>query len=377
MTGRTAFVCAGGTGGHLFPAAALSGELRTRGWRVLLLTDDRAEKWSEDFPAEAVHRIPSATFGSKNPVALLRSLARIVAGTAKAAKWARRLKPAVVVGFGGYPTLPPVLGAHLVGVPTVIHEQNAVAGRANRVLSRFVTAIAGGFLADDRGAHAAKTITTGNPVRPPVIAAAATPFAAPGADEPFNLLVFGGSQGAQFFSTAIPAAVALLPEAVRARLNIVHQARNEDMEAARAGYARAGVEAELAAFFTDMPARIAAAHFVICRSGASTVSEIAAIGRPALFVPYPHALDHDQAANAAKLAETGGVEVARQDSLTPENIAARLTSAMDDPAGLTAKAKAARSAGRTDAAALLADLVEAIAAGTPVSAFKAGRALRG
>ena len=371
MIVKTIFLCAGGTGGHLFPAEALSAELTVRGWVTHLLTDTRAERFVSGFPNDRTHTIPSATIAGSNPIALLKSVFALARGTLTARALAKRLKPSIVVGFGGYPSLPPVFGGHLAGVPSLIHEQNAVPGRANRLLARFVTGIAGGFLDDKVGAFAAKTITTGNPVRPPVIEAAKSPFIAPKADEPFQLLVFGGSQGAQFFSTALPAAIALLPAELRKRLIVTQQVRSDDLDLAKAAYFALGMTPELGTFFSDMPARIAKAHFVISRSGASTVSEIAAIGRPALLVPYPHALDHDQAANAAKLATTGGVEVARQDSLTPENIAARLVSAMSEPAGLTQKANAAKSAGRPNAAILLADLVEAMAAGTSVAAFKA------
>ncbi|MGL4406043.1 MAG: undecaprenyldiphospho-muramoylpentapeptide beta-N-acetylglucosaminyltransferase [Notoacmeibacter sp.] len=371
MAAKVAFLCAGGTGGHLFPAEALSAELIARGWVTHLLTDTRAERFVSGFPVERTHKIPSATIGSKNPLSILKSVLALAKGTLKARALAKGMKPQIIVGFGGYPSLPPVMGGYLAGVPTLIHEQNAVPGRANRLLARFVSGIAGGFLDDQIGAYADKTVTTGNPIRPPVLEATKIPFVAPQKNEPFQLLVFGGSQGAQFFSTAIPAAIALLPAELRNRLVVTQQARTDDLDLAKSAYAALGMNPELAPFFSDMPARIAKAHFVISRSGASTVSEIAAIGRPALLVPYPHALDHDQAANAAKLAQTGGVEVARQDSLTPENIAARLIAAMSDPAQLTQKAKAAQSAGRPNAAILLADLVEAMAARTSVATFKA------
>jgi UDP-N-acetylglucosamine--N-acetylmuramyl-(pentapeptide) pyrophosphoryl-undecaprenol N-acetylglucosamine transferase len=371
MQNKIAFLCAGGTGGHLFPAEALSSELTKRGWVTHLLTDTRAERFVSGFPTDRTHRVPSATIAGGNPISLVKSILSLGKGSLAARALAKGLKPAIVIGFGGYPSLPPVLGGHLAGVPTLIHEQNAVPGRANRLLARFVTGIAGGFLDDTVGAYANKTITTGNPVRSPVIEASKVPFVAPKSTEPFQLLVFGGSQGAQFFSTAIPAAIALLPVELRKRLVVTQQARNDDLDLAKATYSALSMTPELAPFFSDMPARIAKAHFVISRSGASTVSEIAAIGRPALLVPYPHALDHDQAANAAKLAQTGGVEVAKQDSLTPENIAARLVEAMTNPAELTAKANAAKSAGRPNAAILLADLVEAMAAGTSVAALKA------
>ena len=282
MQNKIAFLCAGGTGGHLFPAEALSSELAKRGWVTHLLTDTRAERFVSGFPVERTHRIPSATIASGNPVALLKSILSLAKGTFAARNLAKNLKPAIVVGFGGYPSLPSVLGGHLAGGPTLIHEQNAVPGRANRLLAKFVTGIAGGFLNDSIGAYASKTMTTGNPVRPPVIEAANVPFAAPKPDEPFQLLVFGGSQGAQFFSTAIPAAIALLPAELRKSLIVTQQARSDDLELAKSAYSALGITPVLAPFFPDMPHRIAKAHFVISRSGASTVSEIAAIGRPAL-----------------------------------------------------------------------------------------------
>jgi UDP-N-acetylglucosamine--N-acetylmuramyl-(pentapeptide) pyrophosphoryl-undecaprenol N-acetylglucosamine transferase len=272
-----------------------------------------------------------------------------------------------VVGFGGYPTLPPLYAATRRKVPTLIHEQNAVMGRANRALARRVDAIAGGFLNPASSAFAAKTIVTGNPVRPAVLEAAKTPYAPSGRNEPFRLLVFGGSQGAQFFSDAVPAAIGLMPEERRRRLKLAQQARAEDAERVRSAYAGLGIEAEVSPFFTDMAARMAAAHLVVSRSGASTVSEIAVIGRPALLVPYPHALDHDQAANAAALAAAGGAEVHPQPTLSPERIAQLIAALMDDPPRLSAMAAAAKSAGKPDAARLLADLTEAIASGKTVS----------
>ena len=243
-------------------------------------------------------------------------------------------------------------------------------GRANRALAARVDAIAGGFLPEDESAAGAKTVTTGNPVRPQVLEAAKTPYAASAEDQPFRLLVFGGSQGAQFFSDAVPAAIALLTEPQRKRLAITQQARAEDVARVKSAYAALGVDAQVLPFFTDMAARMAAAHLVMSRSGASTVSEIAVIGRPALLVPYPHALDHDQAANAAALAAAGGAEVHPQSTLSPERIAALIGGLMDEPDRLTAMAAAARSAGKPDAARLLADLTEAIASRKTVSDFR-------
>lgn len=371
MAKGTILLAAGGTGGHLFPAEALAHELKARGWSVELVTDDRAGRYAGSFPADHVHAVRSATIGAKNPVALVKAFWRIWSGVREASALFQKIKPAAVVGFGGYPTLPPLYAATRRGLPTMVHEQNAVMGRANRALAGRVTAIAGGFLVAG-GSQATKTVVTGNPVRPAIIEAARTPYAAPVADGEFRLLVFGGSQGAQFFSEAIPPAIAALSEAERRRLKVTQQARSEDEAAVRQAYAALGVAAEIAPFFNDMAARLAAAHLVISRSGASTVSEIGVVGRPALLVPYPYALDHDQAANAATLAAAGGAEVHVQSTLSTERLTALIGGLMRDPARLAAMAAAARSAGRPDATRLLADLTEAIASGQTIAQFREG-----
>lgn len=372
MTKGIVLLAAGGTGGHLFPAEALAHELKGGGWSVHLVTDSRAERFAGKFPAEEIHVVPSATLGSKNPVAVVKTLFTLWRGIRAARRLMMRLKPKVVVGFGGYPTVPPLLAATGMGIPSMIHEQNAVMGRANRALAARVKAIAGGFLPETGGTHAAKTVTTGNPVRPAVLEAAGVAYDA-STDGEFRLVVFGGSQGAQFFSAAIPAAVAALGPAGRARLTVTQQARPEDREAVVKAYADLGVPAEVSPFFTDMAARIAGAHLVICRSGASTVSELAVIGRPSILVPYPYALDHDQAANAAALSAGGGARVILQAELSPERLAEILTEAMGDPAGMAAMAANARKAGKPEAARLLASMVEAIAGGKTIAQFKGER----
>lgn len=373
MRERTALLAAGGTGGHLFPAEALAHELIARGWSVDLATDERAGRYAGKFPAVETHQIASATPASKNPIELIRSGLTIWRGVREASAIIAKIKPEIVVGFGGYPTLPPLFAATRRKVPTLIHEQNAVMGRANRALASRVSAIAGGFLPEGgSGAHQAKTIVTGNPVRPAVIEAARKIYRPSGRGDPFRLLIFGGSQGAAFFSEALPPAVADLPEATRRRLSITQQARVEDQDRVRAAYASLGIEAEVSPFFNDMSARMADAHLVISRSGASTVSEISVIGRPSLLVPYPYALDHDQAANAAALAAAGGAEVHAQSTLTRERLTQLLGSAMDEAARLTAMAQAARSVGKPDAARLLADITEAIASGKSVTEFREG-----
>lgn len=372
MARGVALLAAGGTGGHLFPAEALAGELGRRGWQVHLATDRRAARFIDGFSAEAVHTVEAATFGSKNPLAMMRSAWTIWRGVRQASALIGRLSPRVVVGFGGYPTLPPVYAATRRGVPTLVHEQNAVMGRANRALARRVQAVAGGFLTEGAGASAARTVITGNPVRAAVIEAAREPYAPPEAGAPFRLLVFGGSQGARFFGEAVPAAIKALPEGERRRLAVTQQARAEDEEAVRAAYAEMGVKAEVSPFFSDMAARMAAAHLVMSRAGASTVSEIAVTGRPAILVPYPHALDHDQAANAAALRQAGGAEVHAEASLTALRLAELIGGLMGAPERLAAMARAAKSAGKPDATQLLADLTEAIAAGITAEEFMQG-----
>lgn len=351
-------VAAGGTGGHLFPAEALSVALAQRGAIVDLATDERATRYGAAFPARETHVIPSATLRKDDPRTYVTAPLSIVRGVLQARGLLQQLRPAAVVGFGGYPTVPPVLAAAWLGVPTLIHEQNGVLGRANRMLAPFVRAIATGFpgVLDAQPKLAAKAVVTGNPVRPAVVAASKTPYAPP-ATGPFNLVVFGGSQGARVMADVVPSAVELLPANVRERLAIVQQAREEDLMRVRETYARVSVTAEVAPFFTDMPARIAAGHLVVSRAGASTVAELAAIGRPGILVPLPHALDQDQAANAAVLGKAGGAIPVRQAEFTPKWLAGEIARLVSEPQRLASMADAARSAGATDAADRLSDLV--------------------
>jgi len=311
------------------------------------------------FPARAVHGIPSATLRGRNPLALARMAALLTLGTAKAWAMLGHVRPAVVVGFGGYPTVPPLLAATLRGIPTVLHEQNGVMGRANRLLAPRVTKIATGFrtLARLDPRLQAKTTFTGNPIRPQVIQAAATPYAAPEPNGKLRLLVFGGSQGARVMAEVVPAALEQMSAELRARLLLTQQARAEDLDAMRAAYARLGIAVETAPFFPDLPVRMAAAHLIISRSGASTVAELSAIGRPAILVPLPHALDQDQLANAGVLEAAGGAIRIEQRNFTPERLTAEISRLAADPAMLAAMAAAAKSAGTIDAAERLADVV--------------------
>ncbi len=370
MTKGIVMLAAGGTGGHVFPAEALAYELKARGYSVHLVTDSRAERYAGKFPAEEIHVVPSATIGSKNPIRVIKALATLWTGLRSARKLMTRLKPVAVVGFGGYPTVPPLLASTGMGVPSLLHEQNAVMGRANKALAKRVKAIAGGFLPENKGEYGDKIVMTGNPVRPAVLSAAHVAYTPSNSGEEFNLVVFGGSQGAQFFSAAVPAAICLLSNDLRSRITLTQQARVEDKDSVVESYKKLGVRADVSPFFGDMAERIAQADLVISRSGASTVSELSVIGRPSVLVPYPHALDHDQAANAAALSAAGGASVIKQADLSPNALSALLADAMNDPARLEKTAAAAKATGKPDAAKRLADLVEAIAAGESVQQFK-------
>lgn len=366
MDSKLFFLAAGGTGGHLFPAEALAHELIARGHTVHLVTDSRAERFAGAFPAEQIHVVPSATIGSKNPVAIIRAGYTLFKGSRVARSLFGKFRPAAVIGFGGYPTVPPLYAAASVGIPSMLHEQNAVMGRANKMLAPRVNAIAGGFLTRDGEPLAAKIFETGNPVRPAVLKAAETAYPERTPDAAFNLLVFGGSQGAHFFAEAVPAALAALPDDMRKCVHVTQQARPEDVAAVTARFEELGVPAEISPFFGDMAERIAAAHLVVCRSGASTVSELSVIGRPAIYVPYPHALDHDQAANAALVSANGGAEVVRQSELTTERFAEILKDAIEHPEKLETAAVAARAAGKPFATQKLADMAEALARGQKI-----------
>lgn len=357
-------LAAGGTGGHLFPAFALAEELGRRGVPVDLITDMRGDRYGSGLPARQIYQVPAATLTSKSPAAVAKTVLSLARGTKAAYSILGQVRPSVVLGFGGYPTYPPLVAARLRGIPAAVHEQNAVLGRANKMLAERVNAIATSF-ADVKyldGSLKAKATFTGNPVRQAVISAAAQPYAPPQLGGLLNLLVFGGSQGARYFTDAVPPALAILAPDLRSRLRVVQQAREEDLERARAAYSAAGIAAEVAPFFKDLPQRMADAHLVIGRAGASTVAELTVIGRPGLLVPLPHALDNDQLNNARRLAESGGGWCIEQKDLTPERLSAEIVRLLKEPHVLAAAASAAKRAGRPDAVVRLADFVLALAA---------------
>jgi UDP-N-acetylglucosamine--N-acetylmuramyl-(pentapeptide) pyrophosphoryl-undecaprenol N-acetylglucosamine transferase len=360
---------AGGTGGHLFPAEALADALMRRGALVDLATDERALQYGDRFPARSVHTIPSDTLRSRSARDMARFGWRTARGLLASARLMRRLRPAAVVGFGGYPTVPPLIAAGLLGYPTLIHEQNVVMGRANRLLARRASLVATGF-AELQGAPKLRRpfVHVGNPVRPAVLAQAGAVYRPPMLDGPLRLLVFGGSQGARVMSDVVPPAIARLGQSLRDRLDIVQQARGEDLSRVREAYAAAGVAAEIAPFINDLPARMAAAHLVVCRSGASTVAELAVVGRPAVLVPYAASLDQDQLANARVLGKAGGAVVVTEDRFDPEALARFLAERFADAPSLARMAAAAARIGIADAADRLADLVLDLAAGRNAAA---------
>ncbi len=362
MSGKLAVVAAGGTGGHLFPAQALAEALIARGWRIVLASDARVAQHAAHFPAEQHIALSAATYRPGDPIGMARAGVAIAQGTLQARAAFARIKPAIVVGFGGYPSVPSLLAAISAGRRTMIHEQNAVMGRSNRRLAPRVTTVACAFpilmKADPKVAARAQVV--GNPVRLEIRALAGLAYEPP--QERIQLLVTGGSQGARILSETVPRAIALLPEPLRARLRVMQQARAESAAFAVNAYAQAGVEAEVEPFFRDIAQRLSGAHLVIGRSGAGTVCEFAVAGRPAILIPLQIALDDDQGQNARLLAEAGGAVVIRENALTAEGLADTLQALLADPEKLAAMAAAARSVARPDAAERLADLVEATAA---------------
>jgi UDP-N-acetylglucosamine--N-acetylmuramyl-(pentapeptide) pyrophosphoryl-undecaprenol N-acetylglucosamine transferase len=362
---QSIMLAAGGTGGHLFPAFALAEELRRRGIAVDLMTDMRGDRYGSGFPARAIYQVPSSTLASRTPRDVAKTAVALASGIKAAFTILKQVKPSAVIGFGGYPTYPPLVAARLRRIPTAVHEQNAVLGRANKMLVKRATAIATSFdrtkFLDGRLAH--KAVLTGNPVRQAVIDAATRGYDVPGPNGVVRILIFGGSQGARFFADSVPLALFALPDLVRKRLRVVQQAREEDVERVREAYTEAGISADIAPFFADLPARIAAAHLIIARAGASTVAELTVIGRPSILVPLPHALDNDQLNNARRLAESGGGWCIEQRNLSPERLADEIEKLLAAPGTLAAAAVAAKTAGRADAVRRLADFTLELADG--------------
>lgn len=372
-------LCAGGTGGHVFPARALAGELVRRGYRLSLITDRRGRLLRDGMgvddagatataadSAPDIYEISAAAIAGKGLIARIRALGSLATGFFQAYRLLRTMAPAAVIGFGGYASAPTMLAAGRLKLRRAIHEQNAVLGRANRTLAPHVERIALSFARTDGVSSADKSrcCWTGNPVRPEFDGLRAAPWSVPDGDGPLNLLVFGGSQGARILSDIVPDALAGLDAGLRGRLQVAHQLRDADADTdTGAGtvaerYEAAGIRAELRAFFDDMPTRLQRSHLVIARAGASTMAELTAMGRPAVLIPYPHAADDHQSANAARLSDAGGAWMIPQRDLSAADLTRRLASLLASPTVLTAAAEAAARNGIPDAGSKLADMVE-------------------
>lgn len=374
MTNSRSYVlAAGGTGGHMVPAAALAAELAKRGHKVALISDDRGVRFPGLFEGIETHVLPAGRLGG-GPLGYLRAASRIMAGRSMALRLYKELRPAAVIGFGGYPALPSVLAAFRAGVPTVIHEQNAVLGRVNRFVAGRVDAIATSYDEVERmkPRWARKTHLIGNPVREAVLALRERPYPILDEDGIFRVLVTGGSQGATVLSKVVPDGLALLPVHFRRRLQVTHQARIEDIDAVRAKYQAHGIPADVSTYITDMPEALAWAHIVIARAGASTIAELTAAGRPAILVPLPSATDDHQTANAREVTNAGGARTIPQRAFTATELAKQIQKLGLDTQGLENAANRAKSVGRPHAASDLADLVESIHA--PTAPIKVRRA---
>jgi UDP-N-acetylglucosamine--N-acetylmuramyl-(pentapeptide) pyrophosphoryl-undecaprenol N-acetylglucosamine transferase len=362
---RPFVLAAGGTGGHLFPAEALAAELSGAGGAVHLVSDARGHSFAGNVPGIETHHVRAAQLGGGAAHAA-HALGELALGTLQARRLLRRLAPACVIGFGGYVSVPTMLAAVSLGLPTMIHEQNAVLGRANRLLAPRVRRIATGFSATLglRPAEHARVVYTGNPVRPAVLALARTRYKVPQRGGAIEMLILGGSQGARIMTEVVPPALASLPTRLREMLQVSHQARSEDLLAADATYRKNRIRAEVQSFFTDVPERLARAHLAICRAGASTVAELAVIGRPAVLIPYPHAIDDHQSTNARAFAETGAGWVIPQLELRADTLALRLEDLLGKPTALSDAAQRAGDFGRPDAAARLAQLAVELGLGS-------------
>ena len=354
-------LAAGGTGGHMVPAHALAEELLARGHRVALITDDRGARIPGLFDKVQVHVLPAGRLAG-GPLGWLRAARSIMTGRAMALRLYETFRPAAVIGFGGYPALPALLAARKDKVPTLVHEQNAVLGRVNRLVASRVDAIATSYPEVQRLPAKArhKTDFVGNPVRDEVAAIREQPFPALDGDGVFRLLVTGGSQGATILGSVVPDGLSLLPEHFRRRLQVTQQCRAEDIERVRERYAALGIPAELATYMEDLPARLAWAHLVIARAGASTIAELTAAGRPAILIPLPSATDDHQTANAREMAKAGGARMIAQSKFTPVELAKQMQKLALDPEALANAAARARALGKPDAARALADLVERV-----------------
>ncbi|MFM7402972.1 MAG: undecaprenyldiphospho-muramoylpentapeptide beta-N-acetylglucosaminyltransferase [Erythrobacter sp.] len=354
-------LAAGGTGGHLIPAFALATELHSRGHHVALITDERGANIPGKPDFLTAHVLPAGRFG-KNPLGWVGGVRAVLEGRSMALRLFETLAPSAIVGFGGYPALPALLAATAAKLPSIVHEQNAVLGRVNRLLAGRVDAIATSYETVDRlkPKHAQKVHLVGNPVRAEVLALRDQDFPAFTEESLLRILVTGGSQGASVLSQVVPDGLAMLPPALCQRLQVTQQCRPEDLEAVRKRYAEHDIPAELGTYFEDMHERLAGAHLFIGRAGASTIAELTSVGRPAILIPLPIATDDHQAANTREMVKAGGARMIWQDAFQPKELAKQIQVMAMNPQSLANAAHCAFNCGRPDAAKDLADLVESM-----------------
>jgi UDP-N-acetylglucosamine--N-acetylmuramyl-(pentapeptide) pyrophosphoryl-undecaprenol N-acetylglucosamine transferase len=367
-------LAAGGTGGHMVPAHALAAELKSRGHGVLLITDDRGARFPGLFDGVPVHILPVGRLGG-GPIAWLKALRSVVAGRGQAKRLYKEHRPDAVIGFGGYPAFPALLAASALGIPSLLHEQNAVLGRVNRLLAGDAAAIGTAYVEVERlkPKYRPKAVLVGNPVRESVARLGELPFPAFDEFAPLKILITGGSQGASVLGEVVPEGLGLLQPSLRRRLQIVQQCRPDDIERVRGRYAELGIPAELMTYIEDMPDKLADAHLVIGRAGASTIAELTAAGRPAILIPFPAATDDHQTVNAREMTEAGGARTIQQTGFTPSVLARQIEAMAADPVALNNAAARALSVGRPHAARDLADLAERI--GDGVAPVEVGQAL--
>ena len=355
MASKRLLLAAGGTGGHMFPAQALAEYLCAEGWEIAMITDARGKLHAKNIPADPIREVSAATINPRKPIAAIKGVIKLANGVNEAKSFMRGWKPNVVAGFGGYPAFPAVKAAQALKIPTVLHEQNAVLGRVNKVLAKDAHVVATGFERCDKVPAGVKVVCTGNPLRAQIMDAIPDGYTAPEKD--IYLTIVGGSLGARLISETVPAAIALLPTEMLKRLVVVQQTRAEYLDEAKAIYELAGVRATCESFFSDIQTHLAKAHFVIGRAGASSVSEIAAMGKPSLLVPLKIAMDDHQTINALALKDLGAADILPESEFTAEEVKTTLLERLNDSTWLETASKSARSAARPDAVPALADLV--------------------
>lgn len=357
-------ISSGGTGGHMSPAAALSSDLITRDFIVEVITDRRGKKYAQMFPGITMHEVSAGT-AVGGVLGKVLGVGRLGIGVLQALKLVGKLKPDLVIGFGGYPSVPGVLAAQYLNIPTIIHEQNAVLGKANLFLAtkaeRIALSLPGGKGLESE--EMMRCVVTGNPVRPEIAALHNQPYKPLTHENAMNLLIMGGSLGANIFSKVVPQTLASLPDDYKKRLNVTQQCREEDLEKVKKSYEDAGITAHCITFIDNVAEELSKAHLVISRSGASTVAEVTAVGRPTIFVPYPHHKDQQQKVNADTVADGGGAWVMTEDGFTQDALLARLETFLQNPEILFRAAEKAHDFGKPDAAKKLGNLVTAIVGG--------------